>query len=97
METLIKLTPMHTLLIATQYDETQIFIVVKKAGKEIKYFYTEMLFQDIKDWDNRELEAHLNAVSYAWKVIVNEGNIGGKLLSGKFIPERESHMYFIGV
>jgi hypothetical protein len=89
METKIQMTPVYSLLIVTNYEESKIFIVSKRNGKEVRFFYSERLFQNVQDWDNREFEAHMDAVTHSYKIILGEGNLAGSLLSGKYIPGSE--------
>jgi uncharacterized protein Veg len=93
METKIQMTPVYSLLIVTNYEESKIFIVSKRNGKEVRFFYSERLFQNVQDWDNREFEAHFDAVSYSYKVILGERNLADKLFSGKYIPGDEHAGY----
>lgn len=88
METKIQMTPVYSLLIVTNYEESKIFIVSKRNGKEERFFFSEKMFQNIQDWNSREFEAHMDAVSYSVKEIMGQGNLGGKLLSGEYIPEQ---------
>ena len=95
METKIQMTPVYFLLIVTNYEESKIFIVSKRNGKEVRFFYSERMFRNIQDWNNRELEAHMDAVTHSYKVILGEGNLAGKLLSGEYIPGSEYMGYSI--
>lgn len=91
METRIELTPNHFLLIVTENDDTsQIFVGTRLAfGKERLDFYGEQTLRTINNWYQRELEAHLHTIEYAYRRIIHEWDIAGKLLSGEFVPGGE--------
>ena len=95
METKIQMTPVYSLLIVTNYEESKIFIVSKRNGKEVRFFFSERMFRNIQDWNSRELEAHMDAVTHSYKVILGEGNLAGKLLSGEYLPGDEYMGYTI--
>jgi hypothetical protein len=88
MESRIQVTPVYSLLIRTNGDVSTIFIVSGK-NNEIRELFTELTFENIQDWNNRELEAHVDALTYAAKTILEERKLGEKLLSGKYIPGSE--------
>jgi hypothetical protein len=92
METKIQMTPIHSLLVVTKGDETRIYILTKKNGKEVRAFYSERLLHKVQDWDNLELEAHIEALSYSYKVILGN-DLAGDLLTGKYIPGEEVSGY----
>jgi hypothetical protein len=96
METRIELTPNHFLLIVTESDDTsQIYVGTRLAGgKEKLDFYGEHTKRNILDWSQREMEAHLHTIEYAQRQIIQEWDIGGKLLSGKFVPGGEVYVAF---
>jgi hypothetical protein len=93
METKIQMTPVYSLLIVTNWEETRWFIISKRNGKEDCFFFSERTFQNIQDWDNRELEAHIDAVTYSVKELIE--SLGKKLLSGEYVPEQEIMGYSI--
>lgn len=84
MESRIQVTPIYSLLIRTNGDVSSIFIVSGK-NNEIRELFTELTFENIQDWNNRELEAHVDALTYAAKTILEERKLGEKLLSGEYI------------
>lgn len=95
METKIQMTPVYSLLIVTNYEESKIFIVSKRNGKEVRFFYSERMFRNIQDWNNQEFEAHMDAVTHSYKVILGEGNLAGKILSGEYLSGDEYMVYAI--
>lgn len=90
VETRIQVTPHHFVVVITEASDTsEIFILTVKNGKEKLDFYGEHTLRKIENWYEREYEAHMHTVEYAYRQIVREDNIGGKLLSGEYIPGGE--------
>jgi hypothetical protein len=84
METRIQVTPVYSLLIRTNGYVSTIFIVSGK-NNEIRELFTEITFENIQDWNTLELDAHVDALKYATKTILEERKLGDKLLSGKYV------------
>ena len=89
METRIQLTHMHWILIETDSDTSDIYIVTKKNGKETKDFYAPHTLRTVQNWYKREREAHAHTLQYVQEELIDKWDIGAKLLSGEYTPGGE--------